>query len=202
MQRKTYTSESKVINESEGLVEAYVNSMGKIDLDEEVIDIKAFDKSIDDGGISVAWFHNQAEPVGKVISASPEFLGKDDATGMEAGKLKAVMQFNLDTQRGREAFSDVKFGSVREWSVGFRATDHDLKDLPNGAKHRVIKNLDWVEVSPVMRGASPETSTVGVKADVDTELVKDSVSNSEEEITKVELAINITKLKMELDNNE
>ena len=202
MQRKTYTSESKVINESEGLVEAYVNSMGKIDLDEEVIDIKAFDKSINDGGISVAWFHNQAEPVGKVISASPEFLGKDDATGMEAGKLKAVMQFNLDTQRGREAFSDVKFGSVREWSVGFRATDHDLKDLPNGAKHRVIKNLDWVEVSPVMRGASPETSTVGVKADVDTELVKDSVSNSEEEITKVELAINITKLKMELDNNE
>ena len=44
MQRKTYTSESKVINESEGLVEAYVNSMGKIDLDEEVIDIKAFNK--------------------------------------------------------------------------------------------------------------------------------------------------------------
>ena len=84
MQRKTYTSESKVINEAEGLVEAYVNSMGKIDLDEEVIDIKAFDKSIDDGGISVAWFHNQAEPVGKVISASPEFDGKDDSTGMES----------------------------------------------------------------------------------------------------------------------
>ena len=202
MQRKTYTSESKVINESEGLVEAYVNSMGKIDLDEEVIDIKAFNKSIDDGGISVAWFHNQAEPVGKVISATPEYVEKDEDTGMDSGKLKAVMQFNLDTQRGREAFSDVKFGSVREWSVGFRATDHDLEDLPNGAKHRVIKDLDWVEVSPVMRGASPETATVGVKADLDSDIDKISDANSVEEITKVELAIKITRLKMELDNNE
>ena len=65
MQRKTYISESKIINESEGLVEAFVNSMGKVDLDEEVIDIKAFDKSIEDGSVSVAWFHNQAEPKGK-----------------------------------------------------------------------------------------------------------------------------------------
>ena len=112
------------------------------------------------------------------------------------------MQFNLDTQRGREAFSDVKFGSVREWSVGFRATDHDLEDLPNGAKHRVIKDLDWVEVSPVMRGASPETATVGVKADLDSDIDKVSDANSVEEITKVELAIKITRLKMELDNNE
>ena len=202
MQRKTYTSESKVINESEGLVEAYVNSMGKIDLDEEVIDIKAFNKSIDDGGISVAWFHNQAEPVGKVISATPEYVEKDEDTGMDSGKLKAVMQFNLETQRGKEAFSDVKFGAGREWAVGFRATDHDLEDLPNGAKHRVIKDLDWVEVSPVMRGASPETATVGVKTDVDTETENESVSTSEHEIKKVKIEIEITKLKMELDQNE
>ena len=91
---------------------------------------------------------------------------------------------------------------MREWSVGFRATDHDLEDLPNGAKHRVIKDLDWVEVSPVMRGASPETATVGVKTDVDTETENESVSTSEHEIKKVKIEIEITKLKMELDQNE
>jgi len=198
MQRKTYISESKIINESEGLVEAFVNSMGKVDLDEEVIDIKAFDKSIEDGSVSVAWFHNQAEPIGKVISASSVFEGKDEDTGMDAGKLKAVMQFNLETQRGREAFSDVKFGSVSEWSVGFRATDHDLEDLADGTKKRVIRDLDWVEVSPVMRGASPETETVGVKAVPDSEEKSDLDTV---EVERIETEIEILKLQQELNKN-
>jgi HK97 family phage prohead protease len=198
MQRKTYTAEAKIINETEGIVEAFVNSMGKVDLDEEVIDVKAFNKSIEDGGISVAWFHNQAEPVGKVISASAISEDTDERTGMDSGKLKAVMQFNLETQRGKEAFSDVKFGAVRQWSVGFRATDHEIKDLADGGKYRVISDLDWVEVSPVMRGASPETQTVGVKTDADTE--EDSVSDSEE-IKTLKTIIELEKLRMELNNN-
>ena len=66
------------------------------------------------------------------------------------------MQFNLNTQRGREAFADVQFGSVKEWSVGFRSLDDGLERLPSGDNVRVIKALDWVEVSPVMRGASPD----------------------------------------------
>jgi HK97 family phage prohead protease len=173
--------------------------MGKVDMDEEVIDIKAFDKSIDGGGISVAWFHNQAEPVGKVVSATPEFDGEDEQTGMASGKLKAVMQFNLETQRGKEAFSDVKFGSVSEWSVGFRSTDHEIKDLADGKKYRVINDLDWVEVSPVMRGASPETSTVGVKTDSDT---KEQIVSDSELVEKTKTKIKIEELKMELDNNE
>jgi len=195
MQRKTYTAEAKIINEAEGIVEAFVNSMGKVDLDEEVIDVKAFNKSIEDGGISVAWFHNQAEPVGKVISASAISEDTDERTGMDSGKLKAVMQFNLETQRGKEAFSDVKFGAVREWSVGFRATDHEIKDLADGGKYRVISDLDWVEVSPVMRGASPETQTVGVKTDTDTE--EDSVADSEG-IKTLQTIIELEKLRMEL----
>jgi len=195
MQQKIHKSESKIINESEGLVEAFVNSMGRVDMDEEVIDIKAFDKSINDGGIAVAWFHNQAEPVGKVVSATPEFDGEDEQTGMASGKLKAVMQFNLETQRGKEAFSDVKFGSVSEWSVGFRSTDHEIKDLADGKKYRVINELDWVEVSPVMRGASPETETVGIKTDADTD--ENSVSDSAQvEIMKTK--IQIQKLQQEL----
>lgn len=195
MQRKTYTAEAKVINEAEGIVKAFVNSMGKVDLDDEVIDVKAFNKSIEDGGISVAWFHNQAEPVGKVISASAISEGTNERTGMDAGKLEAVMQFNLETQRGKEAFSDVKFEAVREWSVGFRATDHEIKDLADGGKYRVISDLDWVEVSPVMRGASPETQTVGVKTDTDTE--EDSVADSEG-IKTLQTIIELEKLRMEL----
>ena len=200
MQRKTYTAEAKVINEAEGIVEAYVNSMGKVDLDEEVISIKAFDKSIENGGISVAWFHNQAEPVGKVISASAILDKKDEDTGMDAGKLKAVMQFNLETQRGKEAFSDVKFGAVREWSVGFNATDHDIESLPNGAKHRVIKDLDWVEVSPVMRGASPETQTVGVKNSDATSEENPDVDSELEAIKTAKTTIKLEQLRMELKN--
>tara|TARA_Y100000310_G_C20647592_1_gene797511 strand:+ start:864 stop:1472 length:609 start_codon:yes stop_codon:yes gene_type:complete len=201
MQRKTYISESKVINEAEGIVEAFVNYMGKVDLDDEIITIDAFNKSIEDGGISVAWFHNQAEPVGKVISASSVFEGKDDDTGMDTGKLKTLMQFNLETQRGKEAFSDIKFGSVREWSVGFRATDHDLEDLADGSKKRVIRDLDWVEVSPVMRGASPGTETVGVKAVPDSEensTIEEKSDLATEEVEQIKTEIEIIKLQEEL----
>ena len=47
---KFFTSEIKTVDAAEGIVEAYVNSMGVVDHDGEVIDFNAFDKSIEKGG--------------------------------------------------------------------------------------------------------------------------------------------------------
>tara|TARA_Y100001938_G_scaffold34546_1_gene47457 strand:- start:1033 stop:1707 length:675 start_codon:yes stop_codon:yes gene_type:complete len=199
---KFFTSDIKTIDESEGIVEAYVNSMGVVDHDGEVIDFNAFDKSIDKGGQSVAWFHDQSSPVGKVIDSAPIELayGDDDEEfPYRKGKLKAIMQFNLNTQRGREAFADVQFGSVKEWSVGFRSLDDNIERLPNGDNVRVIKALDWVEVSPVMRGASPDTQTIISKSATVTE-----TSEKEETVTvtdkkKLKLEIQIAKTKLDIN---
>ena len=202
LSHKFYTSDIKTIDESEGIVEAYVNSMGVVDHDGEVIDFNAFDKSIEKGGQSVAWFHDQSSPVGKVIDAAPIELGYGDDDDEEfpyrRGKLKAIMQFNLNTQRGREAFADVQFGSVKEWSVGFRSLDDNIERLTNGDNVRVIKSLDWVEVSPVMRGASPDTQTIISKSATVTE-----ASEKEETVTvtdneKLKLQIEIEKTKLDI----
>tara|TARA_R100000306_G_C4366685_1_gene137981 strand:+ start:689 stop:1327 length:639 start_codon:yes stop_codon:yes gene_type:complete len=193
-------SEVKTIDEAEGIVEAYVNTMGVIDADGEIIDVKAFDDSITTGGQSVAWFHDQTSPVGKVIdSATVLSDSKDSEESSESiGRLKAVMQFNLNTQRGREAFADVQFGSVKEWSVGFRSIHDDLERQSDGNHVRVIKNLDWVEVSPVMRGASPDTQTITSKSASGTSEQSDA-PDTERKIAELRLRIEIEQTKLEID---
>ena len=194
---KTVKSEVSMVDAAEGIVEAYVNSMGVVDHDGEIIEMGAFDQSIQKGGQSVAWFHDQSAPVGKVIDAAPIQLSNDDDSARQQGRLKAVMQFNLNTQRGREAFADVEFGSVKEWSVGFRALEDDLERLDGGENVRVIKNLDWVEVSPVLRGASPDTQTITAKSASDTTPEEPDVA-SDTEIEKMRVSVAMELLKLDI----
>ena len=194
---KTVKSEVSTVDAAEGIVEAYVNSMGVVDHDGEIIEMGAFDQSIQKGGQSVAWFHDQSAPVGKVIDAAPIQLSNDSDNPRQQGRLKAVMQFNLNTQRGRDAFADVEFGSVKEWSVGFRALEDDLERLDGGENVRVIKNLDWVEVSPVLRGASPDTQTITAKSVSDTTPENPDVA-SDTEIETIRLGIEIERTKLDI----
>ncbi len=83
--------------------------------------------------------------------------------GKGAGGLRIVAQYNLETQRGREAFSDVKFGAVKQWSVGF-LTAPDGEFFDNKGVRHVTKVGVWPEVSNVLVGASPGTYTAIVKS--------------------------------------
>ena len=202
--RKISKADATTIDAAEGVVEAFVNTMGVVDHDGEVIDIKAFSDSILKGGQTVAWFHDQSVPVGKVIDAAPVAGGVDEVTGMTQGRLKAVMQFNMNTQRGREAFADVQFGSVKEWSVGFRSLSDEIEMLADGTKARVIDALDWVEVSPVLRGASPNTQTINSKSAsdaLDTEEVVDDATDTEAELVRESIEITKVQLTLETQNN-
>ena len=79
---------------------------------------------------------------------------------------------NLETQGGREAFSNIAGGFVREWSVGFNIPSADAVVYDRGGQKAIrrIMALDWVEVSSVIRGASPATGTIAAKsADMDPE---------------------------------
>ena len=151
----------KVLDRAEGIVEAYVNSMGVVDSDGDVIAPEAFNNSIKNNlPIPVLSGHDQNQIVGKVIKAKPE---EDEE---ERYKLKATMQLNMDTQAGREAYSNISGQYVREWSVGFNLNEGGVEsERINGKVTRVINDLDWVEVSAVVRGASPNTTTISAKTD-------------------------------------
>jgi len=168
---KNQTVEIKVLDEATGIVEAYVNSMGVVDSDNDVIAPSAFNRSIDSNlPVPVLSGHDQHTIVGKVVTARPIMTADD------TWKLFAVMKMNLETQDGRDAFSNVKGDFVREWSVGFNIPDGawDVEDR-DGTPVRIIKDLDWVEVSTVIRGASPDTATVAAK---------EAADNSEEPIVE------------------
>lgn len=161
MERKNATlSDVKVIDESQGIVEAFTNTMGAIDLDGDIIEPFAFDESIYMNlPIPALVGHDPNQVVGKVIDARPVDFGNGTS------KLWTRIQFNLDTQAGRDAFSNVKGGFVREWSVGFNIPQGAVEMVREAGKMvRRIKNLDWVEVSSVLRGASPGTATIAAKA--------------------------------------
>jgi HK97 family phage prohead protease len=151
--------EIKNVDAEQGVVEAFVNTMGVKDKDGDIIEPTAFDKSIATNlPIPVLSGHDQHQIVGKVIEAEPV------QTGENVYRLFATMQMNMDTQAGREAFSNIKGEFVREWSVGFNLPEGGMVQENRGRDStRRISELDWVETSAVVRGASPETATISAK---------------------------------------
>ena len=159
---KTLISEAKAIDDAEGIVEAFTNTMGVIDADGDIVEPTAFDQSIRDNlPIPVLSGHDQSSLVGKVIFAQPQYITGDEY------RLFTRMKFNMDTQAGRDAYSNVAGDYVREWSVGFNIPQkfdisHEGNDVSTVIRR--IANLDWVEVSSVIRGSSPSTVTVAAKS--------------------------------------
>jgi len=162
MIQKTYVSSAKAVDSTEGIVEAFVNTMGVNDADGDIVEPTAFDQSIRDNlPIPVLSGHDQGKLVGKVIFAQPQLVDGEEY------RLFTRMQMNMDTEAGRDAYSNVAGDYVREWSVGFnipKDTDitHEGGDVSTVVRR--IANLDWVEVSSVIRGSSPSTATVAAKA--------------------------------------
>ena len=181
MINKLHISNAKGVDATEGIVEAYVNTMGVRDHDGDVINSEAFDNSIRASlPIPVLSGHNQSQLVGKVVFAQSEHVAGDEH------RLFARMQMNMDTQAGREAYSNIAGQFVREWSVGFNLPSKDAVAFERDGKETVrhILDLDWVEVSSVVRGASPQTMTIGAKSDdmVTTPEVSEEVEAAPEEL--------------------
>ena len=161
MINKFNISDAKVLDDRAGIVEAYVNTMGIRDADGDIIDPAAFDNSIRANlPIPVLAGHDQSKLVGKVLFAQPEQTGNGDEH-----RLYTRIQMNMDTQAGQETYSNIAGDYIREWSVGFNLPDGDAVAYDRNGKEttRRILNLDWVEVSAVIRGASPSTSTIAAK---------------------------------------
>ena len=178
MINKLHISEAKGVDDSQGIVEAYVNTMGIKDHDGDIINPEAFDSSIRSRlPIPVLSGHDQSQLVGKVLFAQPEHISGDEH------RLFARMQMNMDTQAGRDAYSNIAGAFVREWSVGFNIPGNDAiaYDREGAVATRTIMDLDWVEVSSVVRGASPATMTIAAKSETETVTIPETVPDVETE---------------------
>lgn len=162
----------KVDDPDNGVVTAIVAVTGIKDNVKDIIKPGAFEKSLVTRTPKGVWHHNWHESVSRTEGIKelmpgdadlPEKLPNGDPWPKEAGGLQVKTRFNLDTQRGREAYSDVVFfGDQQEWSIGYNVpTGGATLDSKSGI--RSINTMELYEYSPVLFGAMPVARTSSVK---------------------------------------
>jgi hypothetical protein len=168
----------KAFEDGPGTVEAIVSVTGIVDNVNDIIMPGAYEDSLGKITPKGVWSHDWNQPTSRTISARellpgdpqlPRTLPNGEPWPREAGALLVKMQFNLETQRGREAHSDVLFfGDQQEWSIGYKVPEggatHEKADSSAG-NVRKIHRLNCYEYSPVLFGAMPAARTSqGVKS--------------------------------------
>ena len=153
----------KVLDKEQGILEAIVSVFTVLDCYDERIHPGFFAKSILAKYPKGVWMHDWTIPVAKTLEAV-ELLPGDARLPdelKELGGLYIKGQFNLDTQRGREAFSDIAFGIIDEFSIGFYPTNEKY-DPKTGITELYEGTL--IEWSPVLLGANPATTVISTKS--------------------------------------
>lgn len=156
-----------------GIVEAIVSVTGIVDEVKDIIRPGAYAKTLAKRTPKGVYSHSWDQPVSKTLDIKellpgdpnlPKSLADGRPWPREAGALWVKMQFNLETERGRNAFSDVKFyGDDQEWSIGYNVPPAGAKVNPKMGV-REIDYLDLFEYSPVLFGAMPMAVTQSVKS--------------------------------------
>lgn len=164
-----YKASSGQINldEAQGIVECFVAGIGNKDSVGDVCSSGAFTKSLLRRKPRVVWGHNWNDPIGKVLEiyevppSDPRLPGKMRAAGI--GGLYARVQFNLNSEKGREAFANVAFfGEDQEWSIGYKTI---RAQFDQASQANILSEVELYEVSPVLHGANQLTGTISIKAD-------------------------------------
>jgi HK97 family phage prohead protease len=148
IERKTYPiADLKVADGEAGIIEAVVSVFSNVDSGKEKVMPGFFTKSIEKKLPKGVWAHDWKQPIAKTLEAKELLPGDpqlpDSLKLLGGAYIKG--QFNLDTQRGREAYSDIKFGIVDEFSIGYGV----LKDNKDKDGVRELIEGDWKEWSPV-----------------------------------------------------
>ncbi len=169
IERKTFSAaEFKATDAVQGIAEMIVSVFGNIDGGNEIVMPGFFSESIasrrtPDGRPKAkgVWMHEWTIPIAKTLDARELYVGDPLLPPhlKDLGGLWVKAQFNLDTQRGREAFSDLQGGYIDEFSIGYGVT----ADKWEGGIRKLFKG-DWYEWSPVLVGMNSETALVGTKA--------------------------------------
>jgi HK97 family phage prohead protease len=158
IERKQYGA-SVATEAGAGIVEAIVSVFGNTDHANEVVMPGAFKASLERKLPKGVWAHNWHMPIAKTLEARELAPGERN----ERGGLYIKGQFNLDTQAGREAYSNIKFGIIDEFSIGYRVVrEVEAKDSDT----RELHEIELYEWSPVLVGMNPETELLGIKSHV------------------------------------
>lgn len=135
--------------ETDGSFQGYASVFNNVDLQQELVEPGAFNKSLKKWQLSqqlpkMLWQHDPKIPIGLWKN-----IREDEHGLFVEGKLL------LDIRQGQEAYTLLKAGVVDGLSIGYnviRAQRH--------SKHRVLQEIDLHEISLVTFAANPEAKVV------------------------------------------
>ena len=154
IERKSLKLEVKSVSD-EGLIEGYLSKYGNIDSYGDIVQAGAFTNTLANHKAAgtmpkLLWQHEPDKPIGVWY----EYEDRTDGLFMR-GKL------NLETQRGREAFSDLKFGSLDGLSIGFYTKRYSIDTMTG---YRYLTEVELIEGSVVTFQANQPSTVTSVKS--------------------------------------
>lgn len=149
------TIQIKSISE-EGTFSGYASVYDEIDNQNDRVAEGAFKQALEKAEgkgkfPKMLWQHDPTQPIGRWVDI------KEDQKG-----LQVTGQIFLDIQKGFEAYRLMKEGVIDGLSIGFR-----IKQAGREKTHRVIKDLDLLEISLVTFPANAKATIHEVKEDND-----------------------------------
>jgi HK97 family phage prohead protease len=160
---------TKDFDAAQGLVTAIFSATNNLDRQDDVIEAGAFQNVIANGKLPVLVFGHQWDSLdailGQTVSWCELMPGDYRLPGSfqmnNWGGVEAVLQFSLNTPSGAAAFEHLKAGVLVEYSFAFEIADAEY-DAKAGIRR--IKSIGEVfEISVVLIGANPATTTVAMK---------------------------------------
>lgn len=168
MQYKKLQTAYKEVN-NDGTIKAIVSVFGNVDLAGETVVYGAFTKSLQKKLPKGVWMHDWNKSIAITVSAKELEAGDPllPESLKQYGGLLIEGKFNLElTPAGTpanpdayRAWSDLKFGAIDEFSIGYEVLNSDVKD---GV--RLLTEMELFEWSPVLVGANRETALLGIKS--------------------------------------
>lgn len=166
----TQARTSEVNDLGHGMIEAIVSVTNVKDNVNDIIVPGAFTKSLTNRIPKGVWHHSWTDPIAKTHEIKelmpgdpllPSHLPDGKPWPKDAGALYVKMEFNLATDKGKNAYEDVKFfADSQEWSIGYKVPEKK-SFRRRGVRH--IEELELYEYSPVLFGAMPSARTATVK---------------------------------------
>lgn len=160
----------KVLDEEQGIVEAYVSVFGNVDHGGDRVLLGAFDGSLkrwdaSEDVIPVIFTHKWDDidaHVGEVLEAKEVPPGDPSLPEQirEFGGLYVKKQYDLTEEGGRKVFKRLRKRAIKEFSFAYDTIKE--KRATDGANDLI--ELDLIEVGPTLKGMNPLTVLAGAKS--------------------------------------
>jgi HK97 family phage prohead protease len=154
--------------EDMGRFEAIVSVFGNVDVQGDRVVEGAFEKSIGSwrasgDPIPVIWSHQWGDPFAHIGYVEPGEMEEVKATPLLPGGLLVRGRIDVDRPFAKQVYDLMKQRRVREFSFAYDV----VSERPGKDRANELTELNIIEVGPTLKGANPETVSLGVKSQLE-----------------------------------